>query len=74
MAWKATFALPHGDAVYSNDPTYPRGAVAYTDAAMREMMREAGLVTDRPYIKVGWSGLWGDQAEEGQDAVIFRRA
>ncbi len=73
-AWKATFSLPHGDGVYSNDPAYPRGAVAYTDAAMREMMREAGLTTDRPYIKGAWSGLWGEQAEEGQDAVILRRA
>lgn len=73
-AWKASFAHAQGDGVYSNDPTYPRGAVAYTDATMRQMMREAGLTTDRPYVKGAWSGLWGDQAEEGQDAVVLRRA
>lgn len=73
-AWKASFAHAQGQGVYTNDPSYPRGAVAYTDSAMQQMMQEAGLVTDRPYIKGGWSGLWGDQAEEGQDAVVLRRA
>lgn len=73
-AWKATFAVPLGDGVYGNDPMYPRGAVAYTDATMKRLMREAGLTTDRPYIKGGWSGVHGEQAEEGQDAVILRRA
>ena len=73
-AWKATFAVPLGDGVYGNDPMYPRGAVAYTDATMKRLMQEAGLTTDRPYIKGGWSGVHGEQAEEGQDAVILRRA
>ena len=72
--WKATFAIPLSDGVYANDPQYPRGAVAYTDAAMRRLMREAGLATDKPYVKGAWSGLHGDAAEEGQDAVILRRA
>ena len=72
--WTATFEHRLGEGVYGNDPAYPRGAVAYTDAAMRRMMREAGLATDRPYVKGCWSGLHGDQAEEGQDAVILRRA
>lgn len=69
-----TFAIPLSDGVYANDPQYPRGAVAYTDAAMRRLMHEAGLTTDRPYVKGAWSGLHGDAAEEGQDAVILKRA
>jgi SAM-dependent methyltransferase len=73
-AWKATFEVPVGDGAWANDPQYPRGAVAYTDAAMRALMAEAGLATDRPYVKGAWSGLHGDAAEEGQDAVILRRA
>ncbi len=73
-AWKATFAIPLSDGVYANDPDYPRGAVAYTDATLRRLMREAGLATDQPYVKGSWSGLHGDAAEEGQDAVILKRA
>lgn len=72
--WKATFAFPLSPGVYGNDPTYPRGAVAYSDATMQRLMREAGLATDQPYVKGAWSGLHGDAAEEGQDAVILRRA
>ena len=71
--WAATFEHALGEGVYGNDPDYPRGAVAYTSAAMRRMMQQAGLATDRPYVKGSWSGLHGDQAEDGQDAVILRR-
>ncbi len=70
--WTASFAHPLGEGVYGNDPTYPRGAVAYSDAAMRRMMVRGGLVTDRPYVKGSGSGLYGDRAEDGQDAVILR--
>lgn len=73
-AWKATFACPLGDGVYGNDPAYPRGAVAYTDAAMQRMMAAAGLRLERPYLKGWWSGLHGDQAEDGQDAAILAPA
>lgn len=73
-SWKATFAIPASPGVFCNDPQYPRGAVAYTDQAMRRLMGEAGLTTDRPYVKGAWSGLHGEAAEEGQDAVILRRA
>jgi SAM-dependent methyltransferase len=52
-AWKATFAHDYGGGVYGNDPSYPRGAVAFTDAAMRRLMERAGLVITRPYVK-GW--------------------
>lgn len=72
--WAATFEHPLGEGVYGNDPSYPRGAVSYTDATMRRMMQQSGLATDRPYIRGSWSGLHGDQAEDGQDAVILRRA
>jgi SAM-dependent methyltransferase len=70
-AWPATFALPFGDGVYGNDPDHPRGAVAYTDAAMRRLARAAGLRITRPYLKGWWSGLHGDEAEDGQDAVVL---
>jgi len=72
--WKATFDISLSPGVYANDPIYPRGAVAYGDDKMRSLMREAGLTTNRPFIKGGWSGLHGDAAEEGQDAVILTRA
>lgn len=71
-SWTASFEHRLGEGVYGNDPTYPRGAVAYSDAAMRRMMARAGLVTDRPYVKGSWSGLYGERAEDGQDAVILR--
>ena len=71
--WAAAFEHALGEGVYGNDPVYPRGAVAYTDPAMRRMMQQARLATDRPYVKGSWSGLHGDQAEDGQDAVILRR-
>lgn len=70
-AWKATFEHQHGDGVYGNDPTYPRGAVAYTDAAVQRMISKAGLRLVRPYLKGWWSGLHGDGAEDGQDAMIL---
>jgi SAM-dependent methyltransferase len=73
-AWKATFECALGDGVYGNDPAYPRGAVAYTDAAMQRMLGAAGLRLARPYLKGWWSGLHGDQAEDGQDAAILVRA
>ena len=73
-AWKATFALQQSPGVYSNDPSFPRGAVAYTHETMQRLMQQAGLTTDRPYVKGSWSGVHGDAAEEGQDAVILRRA
>lgn len=73
-SWKATFEHAQGNGVSANDPVYPRGAVSYTHEAMQRMMKSAGLVSDRPYVKGSWSGLHGDAAEEGQDAVILRRA
>lgn len=71
--WAATFSQQLSPGVYANDPTYPRGAVAYTHETLQRLMREAGMVSDRPYVKGAWSGVHGDAAEEGQDAVILRR-
>ncbi len=73
-SWKATFEHRLGDGCYGNDPVYPRGAVAYTDEAMRRMMDQAGLRLVRPYLKGWWSGLHGDAAEDGQDVAILARA
>ena len=71
--WKATFARELGEGVYGNDPGYPRGAVAFTDGAMRRMIDAAGLRLVRPYLKGWWSGLH-DQPEDGQDVAILARA
>jgi SAM-dependent methyltransferase len=71
--WKATFDRELGDGVYGNDPDYPRGAVAFTDEAMRRMIDAAGLRRVRPYLKGWWSGLH-DTPDDGQDAVILARA
>lgn len=71
-AWKAAFEHDYGDGVYGNDPTYARGAVAYTDAAMQRLIAEAGLVLKRPYLKGWWSGLHAEP-DDGQDAAIIGR-
>jgi len=71
--WKATFEYPLSDGAYANDPVYPRGAVAFTDAAMRRMIDASGLRLMRPYLKGWWSGLH-EEPEYGQDAAILGRA
>lgn len=72
-AWKARFDIPLGEGVYANDPVYPRGAVAFTDAAMRRLIDQAGLRLARPYLKGGWSGLH-TESDDGQDVAILMRA
>lgn len=72
--WRATFEHAYGGGVYGNDPFYPRGAVAYSDEAMRRLIDKSGLRLVRPYLKGWWSGLHGDQAEDGQDAAILALA
>jgi SAM-dependent methyltransferase len=69
-SWKASFAIPLGNGVYGNDPRYPRGAVAFTDEAMRRMIDEAGLRLVKPYLKGWWSGLH-ENPDDGQDAAIL---
>jgi SAM-dependent methyltransferase len=68
--WRATFAYPLGNGAYGNDPIYPRGSVAFTDAAMRRMIDASGLRLMRPYLKGWWSGLHAEP-EDGQDAAIL---
>jgi SAM-dependent methyltransferase len=68
--WKATFSHPFGNGFYGNDPTYPRGAVAFTDEALRRMLRNAGLALAKPYINGNWSGLHPD-AKPGQDGAVI---
>jgi SAM-dependent methyltransferase len=71
--WKATFALSLGEGTFANDPEYPRGAVAFTDQAMRRMIAAAGLQLVKPYLKGWWSGLHSEP-EDGQDVAILGRA
>src|SRR5215204_427336 len=72
-SWKATCSFDYGRGVYGNDPQDPRGAVAYSDAAMRRLVQQAGLQLARPYLKGWWSGLYGEQAEDGQDVAVLKR-
>jgi SAM-dependent methyltransferase len=72
-SWKATFAHRLADGAYANDPAYPRGAVAFTDAAMRQMIESAGLRLAKPYLNGWWSGLHEDY-EDGQEVAILARA
>src|SRR6185436_11886568 len=55
---------------YINDAAYPTGAVAYTDGAMRQMIREAGLYLHRPYLKGWWSGAY-KEADDGQEVALL---
>jgi ubiquinone/menaquinone biosynthesis C-methylase UbiE len=71
--WAKNF-VHYGNGRYSADPLHPRGAVAYTDEAMRRMIDMSGLKLKRPYVKGWWSGLYSDaEAEDGQDAAILGR-
>ncbi len=67
-----TFENHYGNGVYGCGE-WKRGAVAYTDEAMRRMIGNAGLRLVRPYLKGWWSGVHGDAAEFGQDAAILAR-
>jgi len=71
--FKLRFEHPYGDSCYVNDAQYPTGAVAYTDAAMRRMIGQAGLTLDRPYLKGWWSGAY-EAADDGQEVAILRTA
>jgi SAM-dependent methyltransferase len=51
------FEHPHGDGCFINDQNYPTGAVAFTDEAMRRMIKRGELRLERPYLKGWWSGL-----------------
>lgn len=65
------FEHAYADGCYVNDPGYPTGAVAYTDEAMRRMMKESGLCLERPYLKGWWSGLH-EIADDGQEVALLR--
>ena len=69
----ATFEHPLSDGVFSNDAAYPRGAVAFTDAAMSRLILASGLRLVRPYLKGWWSGMHAE-ADDGQDVAILARA
>jgi SAM-dependent methyltransferase len=69
--WVPTFAVPQSDGVFANDPVFPRGAVGFTDEAVRRFIAQSGLRLDRPFLKGWWSGHYGDAAEDGQDVMIL---
>jgi SAM-dependent methyltransferase len=65
-----TFAHPHGDGCRINDPGSPEAAVGYSPAALRRMVRRAGLRLDQPVHLGSWCGRGG--VEDGQDIAILR--
>jgi SAM-dependent methyltransferase len=67
--WQFAHELEEG--VFGNDPTYPRGAVAYSATTMQHLIEGAGLRLLRPFIKGKWSGLYGVDGEDGQDAAVL---
>jgi ubiquinone/menaquinone biosynthesis C-methylase UbiE len=64
------FLHPYADGCFVNDPNYPTGAVAFTDAAMRRMISRAGLRLVRPYLKGAWSGAH-QEPDDGQEVAIL---
>jgi SAM-dependent methyltransferase len=68
--WKVNFDQVYGGGFFGNDPTFPRGAVAFTDAAMRRMLDRAGLKLVKPYLKGWWSGLH-KEPDDGQDGAVL---
>ena len=71
--FKLRFEHARGEGCYINDPAYPTGAVAYTDAAMRRIIGAAGLRLERPYLKGWWSGAYAE-ADDGQEVAILAPA
>ena len=67
------FEHTYGDGCFVNDLSYPTGAVAYTDEAMRRMINRAGLYLDRPYLKGWWSGVHA-VPDDGQEVAILAKA
>ena len=72
--WKAAFDIEVGPGVYVNEPQCPSSSFTYTNEAMQRMTPNARPVTRQQCVKGSWSGLHGDLAEEGQDAVILSLA
>lgn len=72
-SWLPKFDLPLGDGVFANNADFPRGAAGFTDTAARRMIATSGLELDRPFLKGWWSGLHGEDADDGQDVMMLRR-
>jgi SAM-dependent methyltransferase len=65
------FPYPREDGVLVEDPDRPEGAVAYSEARVRTILREQGLEVQQ--ILLGsWCGR--ERTISGQDVVIARRA
>ena len=62
-----------GPGSYVNDPQYPRSAVAFTEDLMNDMIGDAGLRLNRPFLKGWWSGAH-KEADEGQEAAVLALA
>ncbi len=54
--FKLRFAHDFGPGCYINDPAFPTGAVAYTEAALARMLQAGGMRLARPIAYGSWSG------------------
>lgn len=63
------FEHEYGPGCFVNDLIAPAGAVAYTEDALKEMVRAAGLSFAAPFTRGNWSGL--RKTDRGQDAMIL---
>jgi SAM-dependent methyltransferase len=70
--FKLRFEHPRGTGCYVNDAAYPTGAVAYTETAMLQMIAQAGLRLERPFLPGWWSGAFAEPVD-GQEVAVLAR-
>jgi SAM-dependent methyltransferase len=71
--WDLRFEHDMGQGCYVNELEHMTGAVGYTEAALTDMIAEAGLELRREIRPGGWSGFFKD-APDGQDALVLQHA
>jgi SAM-dependent methyltransferase len=60
------------DHCWTNDLTFPLGAIGYSPQALRSMIDDSGLIMERDFLRGAWSGYYADP-EDGQDAMVLVR-
>lgn len=70
-AFSLTFRFPRGRGCYVNDEVYLEGAVAYTFAALDDMLARSGMALDQPVHRGHWFGRM--ELPDGQDIAVLKR-
>jgi SAM-dependent methyltransferase len=66
-----TFKYGYGEGAFVNDKDFPEGAIGFTPAKLKSMLRRASLGIHGNHIHRGaWSGLKGSN---GQDIIILEK-